>query len=202
LETALDQTNEQRASRDAGGSGGSGVILARICYNWRARILSRLPPKATEEEKLNWEVEKLRNEVRNLSRTFVFAIVTAILALAATAYQIYDKVSSLSVQQYEKDRLQADIDDLKKKRQELGTQQEVATSNFNQYLAAFNDLVSKTSLTDKEKIQQLQQTPPAFQFAAMERETNLPARIYLQYLDSQGATNTFIAQANVSASSC
>lgn len=145
------------------------------------------PAQATAEEKLDWEVEKLRNEVRNLGRTFIFAVVTAVLALATTAYQIFDKVSSLRIQQYEKGKLQDEIDDLTKKKQELATQQEVATSNFNQYQSELADLRSNPSLTDQQKLEQLQQISPSFQFAAPDAvtDTNLPARIYLQYLESQ-----------------
>jgi hypothetical protein len=155
------------------------------------------PLRATSEEKLDWEVEKLRNEVRNLGRTFIFAIATAFLALATTGYQIYDKVSSLKIQQYEKDKLQAEIDDLKKKRQDLATQQEIATSSFNQYQLELKDLASNSSLTDKQRIEQLQQISPSFQFSAPDTitETGLPARIYLQYLESQSARiNALVVQ--------
>ncbi len=158
--------------------------------------MSLRPSKATSEEKLDWEVEKLRKEVRNLGRTFIFAIVTAFLAVATTTYQIYDKISSLRIQEYERARIEADIKELQRQKQDLAKEHDIVTSNLNQYKSEFSDLISDPKLTPQQKLEQLQQISPSFQFTVPDStQSDLPPRIYLQYLGSQsGNIENYVRQ--------
>ena len=45
-------------------------------------------PSSTPEEKLNWEVEKLHAEVRNLGRTFFTAVVLAVAGAVTAGYNV------------------------------------------------------------------------------------------------------------------
>jgi cell division protein FtsB len=140
---------------------------------------SNVPP-ATAEDKLNWEVEKLRREVRNLNRTFLTAIILAIAAAVTTGYNVVKALTDLS-------EFQKQQGDLKKEIAELSQEREVATAQLSNFRKEVDDLRNDTTLSLEQKLERLPTIQPALQYGAPEQtnHTSLPARVYLQYLDEE-----------------
>jgi cell division protein FtsB len=139
-----------------------------------------IPPPATAEDKLNWEVEKLRKEVRNLSITFVTGVVLALVGVATGGYNVVKAFTDVSVFQEERIRLGKEVDALKQER-------DVATAQLSNFRAAVSDLQANTSLTAQQKLDSIQDIEPTLQYSAPDQaaHSTLPARIYIQYLTSE-----------------
>jgi hypothetical protein len=147
-------------------------------------------PPATAEEKLNWEVEKLRKEVGNLSRTFATGIVLALAGAATAGYNVVKAFTDVSAFQEERIRLGQEVDALKQER-------EVATSQLSSFRAAIADLQANTSLTPQQKLDSIQNIEPTLQYSAPDQaaHSTLPARVYIQYLTAEKEyADTVVAQ--------
>ena len=144
--------------------------------------MPRSVPPATPQEKLDWEVEKLRREARNLSRTFITAVVLAIGGAVTAGYTVVKAFTDISDFQKEQQRYRAEI-------AELTEEKEVATAQLSNFRAAVMDLQNDTALTPSQKLERLQTIEPALQRAAPDQASHsaLPARIYLQFLTSEKA---------------
>ena len=144
-------------------------------------------PSATAEDKLNWEVEKLRREVRNLNRTFLTAIILAIAAAVTTGYNIVKAFTDVSVFQKQQVEFLKQQEKLKKEIDDLIQEREVATVELSSFRQAVDDLQNNTTLTLQQKLDRLPTIQPTLQYGAPDQTTHslLPARVYLQYLDAE-----------------
>lgn len=136
-------------------------------------------PTSTHEEKLNWEVEKLRKEVRNLSRTFFTAVILAIAGAVTAGYNIVKAFTDVSAYQQERDKLTSQIDDLKQER-------DLIASEFSSFKLELDAVKSNTSLTPEQKLELIPTLKPTLQYAAPDQvpHSSLQARVYVQYLNS------------------
>jgi hypothetical protein len=142
--------------------------------------MPHIAPVATTDEKLNWEVEKLRKEVRNLSRTFATGVVLAIAGAATAGYNVLKAFTDVSTFQEERLKLGKEIESLKQER-------EVATAQLSNFRAAVSDLQADTTLTPQQKLERLPSIEPALQYSAPDQaaHSTLPARVYVQYLTAE-----------------
>ncbi len=149
--------------------------------------MNNTPPIATDEDKRNWEVEKLRKEVRNLSRTFIIAVVLAVFSVVATIYQLYGAITSLENRRFEETKLNEKIAELGRRISDLDTEREQISSEITNYKEETRAVKENPQLTPQQKFDALARVAPTFQLRAPETvpHANLPARVYLQYLDSQ-----------------
>lgn len=142
-------------------------------------MASSVPP-ATKEEKLNWEVEKLRREVRNLSHTFLTAIILAIAGAVTAGYNVFHIFTDVSVFQEQEEKLKKEITDLTQER-------ETATTLLSSFKAEVSDLTNNTTLTPEQRWERLQSIGTTLQYAAPDEtgHSTLPARVYLQFLNDE-----------------
>jgi hypothetical protein len=140
-------------------------------------------PISTAEEKLNWEVEKLRKEVRNLGRTFFTAVILAVAGAVTAGYNIVKAVTDVSDYQQERDKLSSQIDELKQER-------DLMTSEFSSFKLELDALKSNSSLSPEQKLDLIPTLKPTLQYAAPDQvpHSSLPARVYVQYLNRDKAS--------------
>lgn len=149
--------------------------------------MNNTPPTSTEEDKRNWEVEKLRREVRNLSRTFIIAVILAAFSVVATIYQLYGAITSIENRRFEETKLNEKVAELGRKISDLDAEREQISSEITNYKEEQKAIEMNPQLTPQQKVDALTRVAPLFQLRAPDAvpHANLPARVYLQYLDSQ-----------------
>jgi hypothetical protein len=147
--------------------------------------MSQKPGPYSEEDKLNWDVEKLKAECRNLGRSFWAAVILSIVAVLGTAGNVYFNHNESVLSEIKKDRLENEAKELEVQNKHLKEEQDSLQA---QRASIQQELLSLAPTLDAVKSKQVKALAGELATAsvpATNATTDLPARVYLQYLRTQ-----------------
>jgi len=154
--------------------------------------MTEKPGTYSEQERHNWEVEKLKAECRNLGRSFWTAVALGLFAIVGTGANIYfsnnqkilsDNEKTLS--EIKKEQLDREADALRKETDALKEEKDKLQAERT---TIKQELLSIAPQLDEEKRKQVESLAAGIEVAPStpaSSTTSLPARVYLQYLRSQ-----------------
>jgi Skp family chaperone for outer membrane proteins len=144
------------------------------------------PNEYSDRDKLNWEVEKLKAECRNLGRSFWTALLIALFAILGTIANIYFSQNQKVLSEIQKERfdqeaksLKVQTDSLKSERDQLQAEK----AGIQQELKALVPQLADAK--QRDQVEKLAASLESTSVPPTTSTTDLSARIYLQYLRSQ-----------------
>lgn len=154
--------------------------------------MTQFPDTYTNQDKLNWEVEKLKREHRNLGWTFLSAILLALAAFIGTVANIYFSSFQKTLADIQKEKttlevlkLQEEKKQLIKDQVDLATQRDTLQADVIRIKQELQEIASQQDTVKRKQIEKLADEIQISSVAPIAPTTNLPARVYLQYLKSQ-----------------
>ena len=154
--------------------------------------MAQNPENYTEQDKLNWEVEKLKREHTHGRWSVLSAIIVTVVALIGTSANIYFHSVQKTLAEIQKEKLELDIRNLKKEQEDLKnnkisleTERDRLQSNLTRIKQELAEIAAQQDTNNRKQLEKLADEIQIDSVASTISTTNISARVYLQYLRSK-----------------
>lgn len=156
--------------------------------------MTKKPGPYTEEDKRNWEVEKLQAEYRNLGRSFWTALMIALFAILGTLANIYFNQNQKVLSEIQKERLDQEAKALEAETKTLKEERDKLQADKTRISQELLALAQQSDAEKRKQLEKLATDIRTISVTSATPTTNLPARVYLQFLRSQESKVTPIIE--------
>jgi hypothetical protein len=163
--------------------------------------MAQKPGTYTDQQKLNWEVEKLKAECRSLGRSFWTAVLLALFVIIGTVANIYfsqnQKVLSdaqKTLAEIQKENLDKEAAGLKAQNMKLLEEKDTLQADKASIIQEIHSLLPQLDAVKRKLFEGFATGIEATSVTPTTPSANLPARVYLQFLRSQESKVTPIVE--------